>query len=91
MNSTVFGDAGVPEGDTAGEAAAQIVMSQLLMDGVLTLQAPGRARARVWLTLSAMDEELPLRTSHKHSGCVRTTLASCVQQLEDGVEEFPVM
>lgn len=69
----------------------QFLPLQRLRGGVWTLQAPGRAKAWVWLTLIPSDEPPPLRTSHKHCGDDRTTLASCVQHPEDGVEEFPVM
>jgi len=59
--------------------------------GVCTLQAEGKARAWVWLTLIPNDDPPPSRTWHRHCGCDFTTLASCVQHPEVGVEDFPVM
>ena len=61
------------------------------MGGVRTLQAPGKARAWVWLIVTPNEDPPPLRTWHRHCGCDLTTLESCVQHPEEGVEEFPVM
>lgn len=64
---------------------------QRLAGGVWTLQAVMRAEARVWLMLSPRSESPPLRTWHKHSGFLSTTVLSCVQQPENCGEELSVM
>lgn len=61
-----------------------------LAGGVFTLQAPGRARARVWLIAIPNEDPPPLTNVQRHCGCDWTTVASCEQQEDDGVEEFPV-
>ena len=59
---------------------------------MLTLQAPGRERARVWFIVKPNDDApMPLRTVQRHCGDDWTTLESCEQQEEDGFDEFPVM
>lgn len=66
-------------------------MLHSLTGGVLTLQAPGRANARVWLTVIPKDDRPPLSTGQRHNGSNCTTVASCEQHELDGVDEFPVM
>ncbi len=62
----------------------------LLTGGVCTLQAAGSPRASVWLIVIPSDAPPPLSAVQRHCGCDRTTLASCEQQEEDGVEELPL-
>ena len=62
-----------------------------LIDGVCTLQAPGRLRARVRFTVIPNEAPLLLSSEQRHSGDVWTTLPSCEQHEDDGLDEFPVM
>lgn len=55
------------------------------------MQAPGRARARVWLMVMPNIGPAPFMTEQRHWGEAWTTLASWEQHGEDGVDEFPVM
>ncbi|GAB4851061.1 hypothetical protein Ancab_030359 [Ancistrocladus abbreviatus] len=55
------------------------------------ISALSNSRARVLLMLTLSEEPPPFRTSHKHFGCERTTLASCVQDPELGAEKLRVM
>lgn len=76
------------EGDPEGEEDPE----HWETGGVCTLQAEGRAMAWVWLTSMPRDDPPPPAiTWQRHSGCVLTTLESCEQQDEDGLDEFPVM
>lgn len=61
-----------------------------LTGGVLTLHAPGSSNARVWFMV--IPKILPpLSAVHRHRGWDCTTLPSCAQHEEEGVDEFPVM
>ena len=62
-----------------------------LIDGVCTLQAPGRFRARVRFMLIPNEAPLLLSSEQRHSGDVWTTFPSCEQHEDDGLDEFPVM
>lgn len=62
-----------------------------LMGGVCTLQALGSDRARVWFILIPNEAAPPLRAVQRHCGDDWTTLESCEQHDDDGVDEFPVM
>jgi len=62
-----------------------------LTGGVWTLQAPGRVRAWVWLMLIPNDDPPPLSNEQRHCAWVWTTLESCEQHDDEGVDEFPVM
>jgi hypothetical protein len=62
-----------------------------LMGGVRMLQALGSDRARVWFIVIPREAAPPFRTEQRHFGDVWTTLESCEQHEDDGVDEFPVM
>ena len=62
-----------------------------LTEGVFTLHTPGSCRARVWLMVIPSPAPPLLRAAQRHCGWDWTTLASCEQQEDDGVEEFPEM
>ena len=64
---------------------------QSLTGSVWTLQAPGKAKARVWLLVTPREEAPPLSSEQRHAGCDWTTLASWEQQVEEGVDVLPVM
>lgn len=63
-----------------------------LTGGVCTWHAPGRMSALVWLILTPARRVEPLPppiTVQRHCGSVWTTLASSLQQDDDGVVELP--
>jgi len=61
-----------------------------LIGGVLTLQALGSWRARVWLIEMPMEEATPLlRAAQRHWGCDWTTLERAEQHEGAGLEELP--
>lgn len=69
----VVGTSGVSSEESAGELPGKVaeVVGPLaalhwLTGGVCTLQAPGRATARVWFTVIPNNAPLPLSTKQRH-------------------------
>lgn len=61
-----------------------------LTGGVWTSQALGSAKARVWFTVTPIEEPPPLSNEQRQRGCDWTMLLSCEQHEGDGVDELPL-
>lgn len=60
---------GLSTGELAGEVAGTLAALHWLTGGVFTLQAPGSARARVWLIARPNEDPPPLTNVQRHCGC----------------------
>ena len=63
----------------------------LLAGGVSTLQALGSSSARFLSMVTPRDDESPLSAAQRHCGLDCTTLASCEQHEDGGIDTLPLM